>query len=443
MKVVGKMEEEAGREIVPLGVGEDLMQYVWSAVQFDYARLKTTDGKNIQLIQPGILNRNAGPDFSGSRILMDYLDLTGDVEIHVKSREWYTHRHHLDPKYNSVILHVVWEQGDKPILRHDGTEVPELVLKGRVPEVVIEKYQGLQATMEEIPCASLWKQITPVDWEPHVNDTGRLRLLEKARQLLPRLKTLKQDRRQLLWEEIAGGMGGMVNREAFRAVAREVPIRMVEAVSGDVLKLEALLLGAAGLLSGEPADDYFHHLHSEWAHLSHKNSIGQAAVGCSSLRMRPGSLPYLRLAQLAALVHSVHFLEEYFLGDVYTFFLKQEICASPYWDTHHVPGVVSPHQKKRVGNDQKLHIILNSLIPIELIMHGGLDRVRVARVVLGKLESLPPENNRVIRYYAQFGVHPRNALQGQGLIGLHKTQCQRKKCLDCAIGQQVLGPDIL
>jgi hypothetical protein len=255
------------------------------------------------------------------------------------------------------------------------------------------------------------------------------------------LQALQGDRRQLVWEEIAAGMGGLQNREAFRQLAQAVPRRLVEAHADNLPRLEALLLGAAGLLPAEPPDSYTAALQQEWRHLSQKHALQPAALRCKFLRMRPGSLPPVRVAQLAAMVQGVHFLEELFVGEGYTGLFDREIIASDYWDTHHVPGEESHPQKKRIGKDQKLHLILNALIPLELLLHSNLDRVRAGRVVMAKLRELPAESNRIIRTFAPYAVFPANALQGQGLIALHKNLCSQRRCLDCGIGRMLVTGD--
>ncbi|MDZ7649739.1 MAG: DUF2851 family protein [Cytophagales bacterium] len=71
-------------------------------------RSKLTAGETLNIIKPGILNSDAGPDFAQTKIKIDSIDWVGNAEIHVKASEWYDHKHDRDSAYENVVLHVVW-----------------------------------------------------------------------------------------------------------------------------------------------------------------------------------------------------------------------------------------------------------------------------------------------------------------------------------------------
>src|SRR6218665_3378549 len=106
---------------------EDLLHYIWQYQLFDKNQLATDHNQTLSVLKTGIRNPNSGPDFENSRVVIGDLEWAGKVEIHIKSSDWEKHNHEKDEAYESVILHVVW-QNDKPIKRKDGTEIPTLTL---------------------------------------------------------------------------------------------------------------------------------------------------------------------------------------------------------------------------------------------------------------------------------------------------------------------------
>jgi hypothetical protein len=102
-------------------VGESFLHYIWQFQYFQKAALKTTAGETLNIIKPGILNSDAGPDFAQAKIKIDSIDWVGNAEIHVKASEWYDHKHDRDSAYENVVLHIVWED-NKPVYRKDGTQ---------------------------------------------------------------------------------------------------------------------------------------------------------------------------------------------------------------------------------------------------------------------------------------------------------------------------------
>ena len=88
---------------------EDFLHFLWKHQKFPLNNLTTTQGSSLQVVNQGVYNTHAGPDFSDARLKIDLLDWIGHVEIHIKSSDWFAHQHQQDSNYDAVILHVVWE----------------------------------------------------------------------------------------------------------------------------------------------------------------------------------------------------------------------------------------------------------------------------------------------------------------------------------------------
>ena len=107
---------------------EDFLHYVWQHKKLRSTTLKTTHGEVVDLLSVGQPNTNAGPDFFNAQLNIGEQLWAGNVEVHIKSSDWYVHNHETDTAYDNVILHVVYEH-DTEIYRKDNSVIPTLELK--------------------------------------------------------------------------------------------------------------------------------------------------------------------------------------------------------------------------------------------------------------------------------------------------------------------------
>ena len=70
---------------------EQLLHYVWKHKMFPLKQLKTIQGDNVEVIDTGLSNQDAGPDFFNAKIKIAEILWVGNVEIHNKASEWYEH----------------------------------------------------------------------------------------------------------------------------------------------------------------------------------------------------------------------------------------------------------------------------------------------------------------------------------------------------------------
>lgn len=117
---------------------EQLLHYCWKHRLFPLQQLKTTSGQDVEVIDPGLHNRNAGPDFFNAKVKIDGTLWVGNVEIHDKSSDWYLHGHEKDDHYNNVVLHVTGK-ADTEVKTANGDVLPQLEME--VPETVERHYQ--------------------------------------------------------------------------------------------------------------------------------------------------------------------------------------------------------------------------------------------------------------------------------------------------------------
>src|ERR1700750_1760773 len=130
-------------------MNERLLQFIWQFRYFNQSSLCTTDGRSVQVIHPGFLNRNSGPDFSEAKIKIDNTIWIGNIELHVYASDWQQHKHSLDKNYDNIILHVVWIN-DKPILDNNLQPITTLELQSLVPKLILQRFEKLMSSADSI-----------------------------------------------------------------------------------------------------------------------------------------------------------------------------------------------------------------------------------------------------------------------------------------------------
>ncbi|MEM6632696.1 MAG: DUF2851 family protein [Bacteroidota bacterium] len=427
---------------------EAFLHYIWESKYFDLQDLITQDQIPLHIFHSGMLNHNQGPDFSQAHLKIGEIEWWGNVEIHIHSEAWYTHKHHLDPTYNTTVLHVVFRSSGKPILRADGTTIPELVLEGRIFEEVWQRYERMSWERSSIPCSGLSKHVPEVVNHAWLDRLAIERILAKSTTIQQRLRETQHNWEQVLWENLAGMMGGPVNKTAFLHLAQQLPFDVLKRYGNSRIALEAMCMGAAGWLqkkapkgSDNPShnEHYYFRLQNEWGFLQKKHQLPASNPFPFHLhRMRPAAFPTLRLSQLAHLIHIFHPFIDLCLPENIQRFLQTEIVASPYWDTHYFFFDSQSFKKKRLGKEQKHVLITNVLVPFAWLFLSSHGRPNYEVQLEDILSNLPPEINRITRKFSPSFPPPAHAFHAQGMIQLYKHYCLEKRCLDCAIGRQVL-----
>ena len=159
---------------------EKLMQYIWQHRLFDHTKLVTTDGRKLRIIDNGQLNTDSGPDFFNAKISIDGCVWAGNVEMHRRASDWRRHNHHLDPAYDSVVLHVV-EVADTPVYRTNGEEIPTLVLS--CSPSFRSDYETLVSHSSSQSCAPHIAELGPIVLSDWISSLAIDRLQSKSQRL--------------------------------------------------------------------------------------------------------------------------------------------------------------------------------------------------------------------------------------------------------------------
>ena len=210
-------------------VAEITLSAAWHAGAVP-ARLDTTDGVSLEIIHRGTWSHGLGPDFRDALILFDGRELrAGSVEIHLRTRGWADHGHHLDPAYDTVVLHLVGaarrnrnsspERGHRPRRRYRPRRAIRRSGNRRL---------GLAHGRRRHLRRASSRLTSPESAREVLLHLGDVRLAARSARLEGRLSA--EPPGEILWSELLDGLGFAMNREPMRELARAVSLPAIEAL---------------------------------------------------------------------------------------------------------------------------------------------------------------------------------------------------------------------
>ena len=403
--------------------------------------LQTTTGEPVEVIDAGLPNTNAGPDFFNAKLKIGGTLWVGNIEVHTLASDWMRHGHDKDAAYDNVILHVA-ETVDCEVFRANGVPVPQLQLP--CPDPVRQRYDELSHAEIYPPCYSILSSLPKLTVHSWLSALQVERFEQKARVIATRLERCNNHWEDVFFITLARNFGFGLNGDAFEAWASRLPFRAIDKHRDDLFQVEAFFFGQAGLLDEElpDADGYYLKLQKEFRYLQHKFelSVPMTATQWRFLRLRPGNFPHVRLAQLANLYYKERSLFSRIMeADMLEAVRKLlTVTTSPYWEEHFNFRKVSSSREKQVGKNAQNLIIINTVIPF-LYAYGlhKADELLCERAT-GFLESLKAEDNHIIRHWSGAGLPVSTAADSQALLQLQKEYCDKKDCLRCRFGFEYL-----
>ncbi len=418
---------------------EEFLHYVWQYKKFDFSNLTTINGERLTILNFGSYLEQSGPDFFSAKIIIDNQIWGGNVEMHVKSSDWYLHGHEKDENYDNVILHVVWEH-NMPVFRKDNSEIPVLEIRKYIPDELLGNYISLSRPKTWINCEN---QIHAVDGFIITNWLERLFFERLERKSIPVEKLLtetKSDWEAVLFCMLAKNFGLNTNGEIFFKTAQFIPFTVIRKERSEVMNLESLFFGMISLIPEEAQDNYTKELKKRFTYLSVKHGLKEMGLGeVEFFRHRPDNFPTIRLAQLAMLYHKEEnlFSKVIEIDNIETLFRIFSVIISGYWQTHYQFDKESPKKLKQISKPFFDLLVINTIIPIKFAFAKSQGK-DISESLLNLIKDVAPEKNAIIEKFAVCKLKSGNAFETQSLLQLKNEYCNKSKCLQCAIGIQLL-----
>ena len=401
---------------------ERLLHYVWKHKILPLKPLITSDGQTVEVIDPGLYNHNQGPDFFNAKIRLAGTVWAGNVEVHLRSSDWYRHSHESDPAYNSVILHVVGEI-DGEVRTQEGKALHQVQLD--IPESIVQSYEELCRTEDYPRCHRIISSISSIKVHQWMDALLVERLKERSELVAARAERTGGDWERATFVTLSRSFGFGLNGDAFERWAMRIPLSAAGKHRDDLFQIEALFLGMAGLIKDVKAvrsEQEVALLQQEFAFLKHKFSLDDAMKRADwrFLRTRPSNFPSMRILQIAELYHS---------GRAQMSSLLEAKSVEELQTCLTIKGMTAASRRL---------LIINTVVPLLFAYGRHTSNEDICQRAIRLLETLPAENNYILRQWQDCGLKVTTAADSQALIQLKRQYCDRTDCLRCRFGYEYL-----
>ncbi|MBR6775068.1 MAG: DUF2851 family protein [Bacteroidales bacterium] len=409
---------------------EEFIYYLWEN-RLLHLDLKTTDNEDITILSVGIRNHDSGADFVNARIKIGDALWAGQVEIHVRASDWFKHNHHNDANYDSVILHVVYENDT------DSLKIPTLEIKDKFDISIFHKYNWFFGSRNWIPCGEFVggvQNFTLISWL----DRMLVEHLEnECKDLDFKLKNNHYDWEQAFYQRLMRYFGLKVNNDSFEYLSRILPLNLLLRHRDNDIYIESMMFGCAGFLERDFEEDYPSLLKRDFMML--KSKFGLKVMPLSNwkfLRLRPPNFPTIRIAQLAKIItkNGNMFSKIRDADDIQEIRDLFDVELNSYWDNHFQFDKTSKVERRKIlGKTAVDLIIINAIVPM-LFYYGHTHSLESYKEkAMRFLEQIEAEDNLIIRNFRKSGVVLQNAFQTQAILYMYKYYCKRRRCLECRI----------
>jgi hypothetical protein len=406
---------------------EDFLHYLWKYKKFNWVDLKTTQNEPITIINAGDYLQKTGPDFFNAQLIIGTQKWAGNIEIHLKSSDWYLHEHQEDSNYFNVILHVVWEH-DTDIFDSNNQPIPTLELKNYVDYVIHQKYIELSKQKSWIYCENQLENVSKFTVESWLERLYFERIEQKATLVHQIYKTANQDWEATLFILLSKNFGLNTNGISFMKMAQSIPFSVIKKERFEVENLEALFFGRCRLLIQETEDNYAQNLQKRWEYLKVKHQLEDIILDpIEFFKHRPDNFPTIRLSQLAHLFNFEQNIFSKIIEDqsIENLRIILKGKTSQYWLTHYTFDKESP-KKSKVMSDSFIDLLLiNTIIPLKFYYAKVMGK-EIDEELLELSKAIPSEKNMIIDKFKNIGIKSLNSMSSQSLITLKKEYCEKK-----------------
>lgn len=422
---------------------ERLMQYVWQHKLWPAEEMKTVDGRQVRVIDQGLINTGAGPDFFNAKVMIDRQLWSGNVEIHVRASDWFRHGHDKDSAYDSVVLHVV-ASSDAEIHRPDGQLVPQMVMDctpdfSRRYREMVEGCRDFPPCRKEIPALP---SIYIHDW---IDNLAYERINAKVERISRLVAGHDGNWIDAVYITLARALGFGTNSDAFERLALSTPLKMLLKHRDSLETIEGTLFGQAGFLDNPPERaGYVERMIQEYSFMASKFGLARSLALNWRMSGRPANFPHRRISTLA------HMINAGFVIGSRIFEVKNEadarslfdISLTGFWSRRYTFMAEASPTVKALSDASVSILIINVVAPMLYAYGVAYNDPQRCQTALELLQGLPPERNNIVRQFTDAGIPCADAFTSQALIELCRSYCEQRKCLYCRIGHRLLSAKV-
>lgn len=399
-------------------IKEELLHFLWKSHRIPKFGLKTTQGESVEILSPGILNHNDGPDFSNAKIRIGDVLWVGPVEIHVKSSDWNLHGHQHDSRYESVILHVVLKENHE--ISTLNRRLPCLEIKQFLTNDLIKKYNNLQSCKENLACSPF--EVNNID-ESFLWMRDRL-IFDRFQRRMQAIKKPMLSNHALFYALICGALGAKANRQAFLDFACKINWPQVNRWQNRRERLLLYFMHLSGLFSKEIASLPEMSLLKEYVpEPMHRNLW-------KTRQIRPTSQPKKRVLEFSQLI----------LNDVFTAMIESDnpFDYNELWNNIIEDFRSNSYEGLKLSEFTVKNIAINAITPFAYFRGEQTGDDAWFDFALNHLEEWSSEQNKITKLFQNKSLKIKSSGDSQAILELYQNYCTTKKCVSCAIGTSLL-----
>ena len=415
---------------------EEVIQQFWNAKFAIQKVLKTTNNQSIFIQDFGELNVAQGPDFTGAVIEIDGVIHSGAVEIHVDSKNWEEHAHQFDEKYANVILHVVWNYSND-IYDFTGRIIPTLALNQFFSLKDLQKVQIHLLRNSEFPCNHFHQDVLVSDKYQQLVFAQSKRWERKVDEILLKHYEFKGNWHQVVFYQFAKYWMNAQNRESMLLLINDVDIFRLQKFSE--AEMLAFWLGQSGMRVDHLFETQISkRLWTNFLFLKHKFQLKEFKLHWYFGKIRPKAFPDVRLWQWSQWLSKHHSdFAQWLLVHDYQTLLEKLTIEIDYFNQN-----TKKYERVSNGDQHIQQLLINVIVPIWMAYATYHGDNKLLEHAMNILELLPAESNSITRKMEWLNIFNGSAKHSQQLMGQYQNFCQKRKCLDCLIGQSYVNTSI-
>lgn len=405
-----------------------IINYIWEHKLIQHERLTTTEGKNVRIISYGKSGKDNGL-YTGARIRIGEETLTGCVRIHDSN-------HKECMEHDNVILNVATTSSDKATI-FDKCRTP--LLKIEIPEEMKKEFDCATQQTGNLQCMESINGISTLEQHAYMSRLLVERMEEKGIGIKKTLHECGGRWNDTLFRTIVRSLGFGIQSNAFTLLANIIDIRALEKHRDNLLQLEAILLGQAGLLERKSIPYYYQAIADKERYYDEITREFRFLKNKFDLQILDHNIwngnytPHVRIARVAKLFHMERLeISRMLQCESNTEYYRLLDCTlEGYWSNHICIGGTETSGN---GGMSKRHldiIIINAIIPIIYMwgkLHGKERECNKAEEMLHRINS---EENRIVRQWKDHGAKIECAADSQAILQLDKRYCRMHRCSEC------------